>query len=156
MHLKISEKGLDLIRNFESLYLKAYLCPAGIWTIGYGHTKNVKEGDIVDKSQANNFLIDDTYIAEFYVRKYVDVPLKQHAFDALVSWTFNLGAGNLKNSTMLKVINSGQFDEVAEQIKRWDKGRVGGELKQLSGLVKRRKAEAILFCGGDWKIAIYD
>ena len=87
-------------------------------------------------------------IAEFEesVLESVDMPMSQHQFDALVSWTFNLGPSNLKASTMLKVLNSGNYEDVPEQIKRWNKA--GG--KVLDGLIRRREAEALLFSGEDW------
>ncbi len=118
----------------------------GVWTTGYGHTKNVKEGMTISKEQADNMLLNELDEYCEHVEKAVDVTLKQNEFDALVSWTYNLGPTNLNDSTMLKVLNNKDFEEVPNQIKRWNKA--GG--KVLQGLVRRREAEALLFQGKDW------
>ena len=144
--MKISEEGKALIKKFEGCELQAYLCPAGIWTIGYGRTKNVKEGDICTQKQAEEWLSEELHEYEDYVNKSVKVPLNQSQFDALVAWTYNLGPTNLLSSTMLKVLNNKKYDEVPFQIKRWNKA--AGEV--LSGLVRRREAEALLFQGKEW------
>ena len=114
-----------------------------MWTIGYGHTFNVKEGDVIDQEAAEALLIEDLEEFEGYVKSMVETQLKQHQFDALVSWTFNLGPGNLKESTMLNRINYGPLSDVPFQMCRWT--RSGGRV--LEGLVKRRKAEAFLWEG---------
>ena len=145
--MRTGDEGIALIRHFEGCRLDAYLCPAGVWTIGYGHTKGVKEGETIDQEAAEAFLIEDLEEFEGYVTEMVEVPLSQSQFDALVSWTFNLGPGNLERSTLLAKLNDGLFDEVPGQIKRWT--RAGGVI--LPGLVKRRNAEAALFEGRDWK-----
>lgn len=144
--MKISEEGRSLIKKFEGCELKAYQCSADVWTIGYGHTKGVKEGDEIDQIMAENMLQEDLRIFEGYVNDAVRVPLKQNQFDALVSWTYNLGVGNLKSSTMLKEINNGNLDRVPSEMARWNKA--GGEV--LEGLERRRKAEGLLFEGGEW------
>lgn len=148
--MQISQQGVELIKHFEGCRLEAYLCPAGIWTIGYGHTLDVKEGDRVDQEAAEAFLIEDLEEFEDHVQRLVEVDLSQDQFDALVSWTFNLGYGNLAASTLLAKLNDGLYDEVPEQIKRWT--RAGG--KVLQGLVKRRNAEALLWEGRDWREAV--
>ena len=148
--MQISQKGVNLIKHFEGCRLEAYLCPAGIWTIGYGHTLDVKEGDRVDQEAAEAFLIEDLEEFEDHVQRLVEVDLSQDQFDALVSWTFNLGYGNLAQSTLLAKLNDGLYDEVPEQIKRWT--RAGGRV--LDGLVKRRNAEALLWEGKDWREAV--
>ena len=145
--MKISQYGIDLIKHFEGCELKAYKCPAGVWTIGYGNTKGVQEGDEWSEDHADHMLLVELEEYENYVNTSVDVPLGQNQFDALVSWTYNLGGGNLKASTMLKVLNSGDYEEVPNQIKRWNKA--GG--KVLEGLVRRRQAEADMFVGKEWK-----
>ena len=145
--MQISQQGVELIKHFEGCRLEAYLCPAGIWTIGYGHTLDVKEGDRVDQEAAEAFLIEDLEEFEDHVQRLVEVDLNQDQFDALVSWTFNLGYGNLAASTLLAKLNDGLYDEVPEQIRRWT--RAGG--KVLSGLVRRRNAEALLWQGKDWR-----
>jgi lysozyme len=145
--MKISQEGIALIKVFEGCKLESYLCAAGVWTIGYGHTKMVEEGQEITQEEADNILLNDLEIYEEAVLKAVEVPLHQHQFDALVSWTFNLGGANLNASTMLKVINKGEYEDVPAQIKRWNKA--GG--KVLQGLIRRREAEALLFEGKDWE-----
>ena len=147
--VQISEEGVALIRHFEGCSLDAYLCPAGVWTIGYGHTNEVKEGDTIDQEAAEAFLIEDLETFEQAVARLVKVPLTQQQFDALVSFTFNLGAGNLAASTLLRKLNNYQYTEVPEQLMRWV--RAGG--KVLDGLVKRRAAEAAMFQNKDWREA---
>ena len=105
--MKTSQYGIDLIKHFEGCELKAYKCPAGVWTIGYGHTKGVEPGDEWSEDHANHMLEVELEEYEGYVSKYVTAPLGQNQFDALVSWTYNLGGGNLSASTMLKVLNAG-------------------------------------------------
>ena len=139
--MEISEKGIDLIKEFEGLELVSYLCPAKVWTIGYGHIKGVEEGMEWTEEQAEEALKEEVIGYCRFVEEYVKVPLNQNQFDALVSWTYNLGPTSLKNSTMLKVLNEGNYDQVPEQIKRWNKAR--GQV--LNGLVRRRDAEAELF-----------
>ncbi len=144
--MKISVEGLALIKKFEGLELDAYKCAAGVWTIGYGHTKGVQEGDVWSEAQANEMLEIELEEFERYINDNVTVALSQNQFDALVSWVYNLGPANLKASTMLKVLNSGDYEGVPAQIKRWNKA--GG--KVLEGLIRRREAEALLFIGRDW------
>lgn len=139
----ISKDGMEVIRNFEGFRSHAYQDSVGVWTIGYGHTKNVQPTDIVSTAQGYRILAYELVEYENYVKNYVTVPLHQHQFDALVSWTYNLGPTNLKNSTLLKVLNKGRYDLVPDEIRRWNKA--GG--KVLEGLVKRREAEAQLFAG---------
>ena len=144
--MKTSIEGLALIKKFEGLELEAYKCAAGVWTIGYGHTKDVQEGDVWSESHANHMLEVELEEFEGYITNNVTVALSQNQFDALVSWVYNLGPANLKASTMLKVLNSGDYEGVPAQIKRWNKA--GG--KVLEGLIRRREAEALLFVGRDW------
>ena len=144
--MKTSAEGLALIKKFEGLELKAYKCAAGVWTIGYGHTKDVQEGDEWSESHADHMLEVELEEFEEYINDNVTVALSQNQFDALVSWVYNLGPANLKASTMLKVLNSGDYEGVPAQIQRWNKA--GG--KVLEGLIRRRKAEALLFIGRDW------
>jgi|TARA_B100001964_G_scaffold172629_1_gene190076 lysozyme len=139
--MKIENNGIGLIKEFEGKRLVAYQDSVGVWTIGYGHTKNVKEGDSIDSLEAEDLLTEELKEYAEYVNKYVKVPLNQNQFDALVSWTYNLGPSNLRESTMLKVLNNGEYDKVPAEMKRWN--RAGG--KVLAGLVRRREAEARLF-----------
>ena len=139
--MEISAKSLDLIKKFEGLELESYLCPADVWTIGYGSTKGVKEGMSITEEEAEALLKKEAQEYCDYVKEYVSVTLTQNQFDALVSWTYNLGPRNLKNSTLLEVLNKEEYDKVPEQILRWTKAAG----KELNGLVRRRQAEADLF-----------
>ena len=134
---------MDLIKEFEGFRTHAYQDSVGVWTIGYGHTKGVQPTDIISAAQGDKMLADELSEYENYVKNLVTVPLHQHQFDALVSWTYNLGPTNLKNSGMLKVLNQGRYDLVPDEMRRWNKA--GGVI--LEGLVKRREAEAKLFAG---------
>lgn len=141
MQYKISDKGIRLICSFEGLELKAYLCPAGVWTIGIGHTKNVKKGDVITKEQAIQYFKDDVRPIEDYLNK-LDICETQGQFDALVSFIFNLGVGNFKMSTLFKKIkNKASNGEICAQFRRWV--YAGG--KKLNGLVRRREAECSLW-----------
>ena len=144
--MKISQEGIALIKKFEGCELEAYKCAAGVLKIGYGHTKGVTEGMQITKAQADEMLVEELATYESYVSDAVENQLDQCMFDALVSWTYNLGPTNLLSSTMLKVLNAGEYEEVPAQIKRWNKA--GGNV--LEGLVRRREAEALLFEGKDW------
>ncbi len=144
--MNISKEGLSLIKKFEGCELEAYLCPAGVWTIGYGHTKDVKEGDKINRDEADYLLQEEMIEYESYINDFVEVPLEQNQFDALCSWVYNLGPTNLKNSTMLRVLNEEKYTDVPQEIKRWNKA--GGEV--LDGLIKRREAEAKMFAGEEW------
>lgn len=142
--MKTSQNGIDLIKRFEGFSPVAYLCPAGVWTIGYGHTAGVHEGDSIDGDTAEDYLREDLTSAEGAVEKYVKVPLKQWQFDALVSFTFNLGAGNLYSSTLLKKVNRNPDDpSIRQEFEKWV--YAGGRV--LQGLVERRKAEADMYFG---------
>ena len=143
---KISEEGLALIKKFEGCELEAYQDSVGVWTIGYGHTKDVKEGDKINRDEANNLLTEEMPEYEGYINTLVEVPLEQCQFDALVCWVYNLGPTNLQSSTMLTLLNAGKYNDIPAQIKRWNKA--GGEV--LQGLIRRREAEARLFEGKDW------
>lgn len=151
-NMHISEEGLSLIKKFEGCPTSGglaipYTCPAGVLTIGYGHTKTVKEHDKWTMDHASYILkeeIEDEY--EGFINDLVTVPLEQHQFDALVAWVFNLGSGNLQSSTLLKMLNAGDYHAVPNQIRRWNKAN--GEV--LDGLVRRREAEAKMFAGEDW------
>jgi lysozyme len=145
--METSKEGIALIKKFEGCELSSYICSGGVQTIGYGHTKDVKEGDTCTPEEAEEFLKDDLESFEGAVSRLVEVDLTQNQFDALVSWTFNLGWGALSSSTLLKVLNDGNYKGVPEQIKRWN--MAGG--KVLDGLVRRREAEALLFEGKPWE-----
>ena len=135
------ENGLHLIKTYEGLRLKAYKCPAGVLTIGYGHTSGVKPGDVITEEQAETMLKNDLKIYENYVNNYVNVPLTQNQFDALVSFTYNLGGGTLKESSLLKRLNEGKYDDASYWFDRY----VYAGRKKLQGLVNRRAKEKELF-----------
>ena len=144
--MKISQEGLALIKRFEGCRLEAYKCSANVLTIGYGHTGGVKETDTITQDEADKLLQEDVEQFEKHVDDNVTVELGQSQFDALVAWTFNLGVGNLRESTMLKKLNSEDYASVPSEMKRWNKA--GG--KTLDGLIRRRKAESLLFESKEW------
>jgi len=137
-----SKKGIDLIKSFEGLELKAYKDSVGVLTIGYGSTGNhVFAGQSITEAQAEDLLKSDLLRFEKGVSAVVTVPLTQNQFDALISFSFNLGLGNLKSSTLLKKLNAKDYTGAANEFTRWNKA--GG--KVLSGLTRRREAEKNLF-----------
>lgn len=138
--MKATDNCIQLIKRFEGLYLKAYVCPAGVLTIGYGHTRGVKPGEEINEMQAELYLMEDVEACEIQLN-YLTLPINQHQFDALCSFIFNLGIGNFMQSTLLKKLKAGD-KTAADEILRWDKS--GG--KVLPGLTARRKAEYDLFC----------
>lgn len=144
--MNISQHGIDLIKKFEGLRLVAYFDAIMVPTVGYGHTKTVTRQDVLNKkriteAQAEALLKSD--VAEFVagVNSLVKVPLTQNQFDALVSFSYNVGLGNLKSSTLLKKVNIGDHISAASQFIRWNKA--GG--RELAGLTTRRKLEAQLY-----------
>lgn len=133
-----SQAGRDLIKKYEGLRLKAYKCPAGVWTVGYGHTRGVTSSTEISQSMADLFLLDDIRPLERHINK-LGINFRQGQFDALVSFMFNLGEGNFNKSTLKKKILAGGNDEdIAAEFKKWNKA--GG--KVLDGLTKRREEEA--------------
>lgn len=143
MTMALSQAGLALIKSFEGCCLKAYLDSIGIPTIGYGHIDGVKLGDVITQEQADQFLQDDVESKVKDVNKALAVEVTQAQFDALVSFTFNLGTKKLKKSTLLRRINKGEADDCADEFLRWD--RAGGGV--VAGLTRRRKAEREMFVG---------
>lgn len=141
--MRTSQKGIDLIKKFEGCRLEAYRCPAGIWTIGYGHTKGVKEGQKITQEQAEELLRDDLRVYEQAVESCVKVPINQNQFDALVSFCYNCGGEALRTSTLLRLLNESKYSEAGEQFLRWNKA--GG--KVLAGLTRRREEEREMFLG---------
>jgi len=139
--MKTSKNGIDLIKKYEGCKLNAYLCPAKIWTIGYGHTKNVKAGDKITQEIAEQLLINDLQEPENAINAYCQHALTQNQFDALVSFVFNLGSGAFKSSTLLKRINANMMQLASLEFCKWNKA--GG--KVLDGLTKRRAEEKSLF-----------
>lgn len=137
----ISESGLTLLKKFEGCRLTAYKCPAGIWTVGYGSTgSHVKEGTKISQSEADALLLHDVERFEVAVRKLCPITT-QGQFDALVSFSFNLGENSLRESTLRRLHNEGKHPQAADQFPRWNKA--GGRV--LAGLTKRRAAERELY-----------
>lgn len=148
----VSQTGIDLVKKFEGLHklgedgkVHAYRCPAGKWTVGYGATKGVRSGTVWSVEESERRLLDDLNDHAKAITRHVNVPLSQLQFDALTSWIYNLGEANFKSSTLLKKLNRGLYEEVPEQMMRWNKARVDGKLTPLRGLTRRRAAEAALF-----------
>lgn len=138
----INDAGVRLVQEFEGLRLDAYLCPAGIPTIGYGATgPDIRMGMTWTEDQAEERLADD--LAKFCdgVDRLVRVPLTNNQFAALVSFAYNVGLGALAGSTLLRKLNAGDYQGAADQLPRWARG--GGRV--LPGLVRRRDAERDLF-----------
>lgn len=142
--MRTGHAGLLLIKRFEGFSATPYLCPANLWTIGYGHVMLAHEQESlrqVDEAQAEELLKMDLRVAQRAVEKLVRIPLTQNQFDALVSFTFNLGSGTLQRSTLRRMIHRGEQEAIAAQWVRfvWAGGR------KLSGLVRRREAELALY-----------
>jgi lysozyme len=140
----ISERGLAIIREFEGLRLHAYPDPASggePFTIGFGHTLDVEPGDNCTLEQAEQWLLDDCADAEVAILRHVKVPLSQGQLDALISFVFNLGAGNFAKSTLLRKLNAGDYVGAWQEFPRWNKAAG----KVMPGLSRRRAAEAKLF-----------
>lgn len=153
--MKASQRCIDLVKEFEGFSAKAYLCPAGVPTIGYGSTTDVKLGQTITKEAAEKRLIADLGYCERVVEKAVTVKLSQSQFDALVSFVYNVGEGSkersgfvrLKNgrpSSLLLAINKSRFLDVPAKMLEWNKAKG----KVLAGLTRRRQAEADLFMIG--------
>lgn len=141
--MKTGQAGLHLIKTFEGLKLNAYLCPAKVWTIGYGTTKGVEPGMAITAAKAEELLSDDLRRFEDTVNTSVAVPITQNQFDALVSLAYNIGSGAFRASTLLRKLNAKDYAGAAEQFPRWNKAN----RKVLAGLTRRREAERKLFEG---------
>ena len=137
----INTAGLELIKRFEGFRGEAYLCPGDVWTIGYGHTEGVREGDTCTTAEAEQWLRADLRVAERAVAESVRVPLTDNQFAVLVSFAFNCGAGNLRRSTLLQELNKGHYFAVATELPKWN--MAGGQVQ--AGLVRRRAAEVELW-----------
>ena len=143
--MKTSPKGIALIKEFEGLRLKAYKCPGGVWTIGYGHTAGVKAGMVITEAQAEEYLKADLIAFEKYLNA-LGLPLNQNQFDALISFIYNVGTGNFSRSTLLRKVRANpQDNSIMDEFLKWvySKGRV------LPGLQRRRLAEMKLYFSND-------
>lgn len=148
--MRTSSAGIKHIKEFEGERLTAYRCPAGVWTIGVGHTSaagepQVVEGMTITANESSSILYRDLAAFELGVERLVRVPLKSNQFDVLVSFSFNCGLDALKRSTLLKKLNSGDYGAVPSELMKWT--MAGG--KEVPGLVRRRRAEAKMWRGLD-------
>ena len=143
--MELSQNGLNFIADNEAPggnpVLTAYQDQGGVWTIGFGHTSGVNEGDVCTRDQAFQWLSDDAQEAVQGVNSLVSTALNQNQFDALVDFTFNLGVGNLQRSTLLFLLNRGDYEDAADQFSRWD---IVAE-RPSTGLLSRRERERRLF-----------
>ena len=133
---------MDIIQEFEGCKLAAYLCPAGVWTIGWGSTGvGVSKGAVWTQAEADERYKKDMAVFKAGVQKLVTVTVNKNQLEALTSFAYNLGIGALKGSTLLKFLNDGNYQAAANQFLRWDKANG----KVLAGLARRRTAERNLF-----------
>lgn len=140
--LSISSEGKELIKRFEGLYLKAYYCPSGKRTIGYGHTGAAARKTTISKAEADSLLDQDLNTYQKVVRDNVTVPLTTSQFSALVSFSFNVGEGAFLRSSLRKYLNKSDYLLASKEFPKWIRGN---NKRILKGLVKRRKAEQDLF-----------
>jgi len=150
LELTLSDNGLELLKQLEGFRAIPYRDAAGLWTVGYGHKVVpgdgvVVPGDCITSLQASKFLIKDTTRAVDCVNNCVTSNINQNQFDALVLFAYNVGASALQNSTLLKLVNEGDYSGAAGQFLLWDKAHVQGQFIELAGLKNRRTAEKTLF-----------
>lgn len=141
---RINQEGVELIKRWEGLRLESYRCSAGVWTIGYGYTATAREGMRITETEAERLLLADLAVFEAEISSVVDVELTDNQFAALVSWTYNVGAAAMRQSTLIRKLNEGDYVSVPSELARWNK--VNG--KVLPGLSNRRAAEAGLWARG--------
>jgi len=146
--MKTSDKGIKLIQAFEGFQPKEYICPAGKPTIGYGHVVQAGEkfGTLTEQ-EASELLVKDLERYETAILRCVESSLLQNEFDALASFTYNLGINAFQNSTLLKKLNSEDYESAANEFLKWDKATVNGKKVPLAGLTRRRQAERQMFLG---------
>lgn len=141
--MKTSDLAISKIQEFEGCRLSAYQDSVGVWTIGYGHTKNVKPGDVCTPEQAKEYLIQDISLCEAGISRLIHFSVTQGQFDALVSFTFNLGLHTLATSSLLSYMIHGCNTKASEEFEKWC--HAGKEI--LPGLLKRRQWEKGRFLG---------
>jgi lysozyme len=149
--MKVSAKCLQMVKHHEGVRFKPYRCPAGLWTVGVGHV--IGDGKTLppewnrsfSTDEVNSLLAADLRRFERGVLRLCPVSLTQGQFDALVSFSFNLGLGSLQRSTLRMKTNRGEKENAAREFRKWSKVRVAGVLKTLPGLVRRRRDEALLY-----------
>ncbi len=147
----MTKQGIDFIKGFEKLELKAYKCPAGIWTIGYGHTQGVCQGQEITKEEAERLFASDIAKFETAVRNLtVGVKLSDVQVDALVSLAFNIGLSAFKSSTLLKKVKANPNDRevISEEWKKWKYITIKGKKVVSNGLVRRRSKEIDMYFSG--------
>lgn len=146
--MELSKKGLKFLKSLEGCSLKSYLCPAGVLTIGYGHTKNVFEGMEITEKEAEDFLLKDLEKFEEKISSLLKVEVKQREFDSIVCLAFNIGLKAFENSTVLKRINEkAKKKDIISAWILWDKITVNGEKQVSKGLMNRRFKEVAFYCG---------
>lgn len=145
----MTDQGLALIKRFEGISAKPYLCPAGWWTIGWGAIRGLDGQPVIaaappiTEEEADTLLRRDVAVAERAVLRLVTIPLADGRFDALASFAFNLGSGALQRSTLRRKVNREEHDDVPDEFRKW----VWGGGRKLPGLVRRREAEAMMYAG---------
>lgn len=139
--MQTNEAGIAIIKSFEGLRLIAYQDQVGVWTIGYGHTGDVSEGQTITQEDADALFLQDLQAREDVVNELVTVPLSSGQFSALVSFVYNLGRAALETSALLRCVNVNNFEAAAAQFPRWDHEGP----KVVPGLLRRREAEKQLF-----------
>ena len=143
----INERGIEIIKGFEGFSSEPYLCPANVWTVGYGATRGSTGGPVgpdmepISEDHAEDLLIRDLESSEGWVSRLIKEPLSENQFSALTSFTFNVGCGALQRSTLRMKFNRGEYLGAADEFPKWR--RAGGRI--LAGLVRRRAAERALF-----------
>ena len=143
----INERGIEIVKSFEGLSLKPYLCPANVWTVGYGSTTGSDGGPIdldmepISEIEAEALLVRDLENSEGWISRLIKTALTENQFSALVSFSFNVGCGALQRSTLRMKLNGGEYQNAADEFPKWR--RAGGRI--LAGLVRRRAAERSLF-----------
>lgn len=142
---RLTPEAIALIKHFEGCFLESYRDPVGIWTVGYGHTGDVKRGCSLSQREAEDLLLEDLDMAQVDVRHNVKVPLNENEFGALVSLAFNIGGAALAGSTLLRKLNKGDRTAAAKEFERFVYGHVGGRKVMLRGLQIRRRAEREMF-----------
>lgn len=161
--MKMSSAGVQMLVALEGIDTTIYSDVAGIPTIGVGHVLTQSErssgkivlssGEVLDirngltQAQVMNLMLDDVMKREGYVNELVNVDLEQYQFDALVSWVFNVGKGAMQGSTLLRRLNSGEYDAIPDELRRWTKGTINGKKQTIRGLVNRRNTEVAMWLG---------
>ena len=147
----VNQETVDLVKKFEGCRLTAYVDPVGIWTIGYGHTAGVTPHMTITQEVADEMLKEDLTVFAAGVKKVVNVPINDNELGALTSFAYNVGLGNLRGSTLLKKLNSGDRQGAADEFRNWTKA--GG--KVMNGLIRRREAERDLFLKGADMVEVF-